>query len=164
MELIMSMFAEFLPLLDPRFLKQMFRLLCGELGSTALGRFFSRLVVLLVALDGFVRLTLRPVVVAETMDHIGYGSGDTMALSLGLISLVCTMLYAVWPISIISAYVLAGSLGAALAAHVRTPSPLSTQILFGISFVLLVWGGLCWRRRNVQALPPLRRWGCCIEN
>jgi DoxX-like family len=163
MELIMSMFAEFLPLLDPKFLKQIFRLLCGELRSTALGRFFSGLVVLLVALDGLVRLTIRPIV-AKAMDHIGDGSSDTMALSLGLISLVCMVLYAVSPISIISAYLLAGYLGAALAAHVRTPSPLSTQILFGIWFVLLVWGGLWWRGRNVQSLPRLWRWGCCTEN
>jgi hypothetical protein len=158
MEQAMSMFAEFLPLLDPKFLKQIFRLLCGDLRSTALGRFFGRLLGLLVPLDRLVRLTIRPVVI-EAM-----ASSDTLALRLGLISLVCTVLYAVSPISIIGAFLLAGYLGAALAAHVRAPSPLSTQILFGIWFASLVWGGLWWRGRNMRSLPPFRRWRCCIEN
>jgi hypothetical protein len=38
MELIMLMIAEFLPLLDPRFLGQIIRLVCSDLGSTPLGR------------------------------------------------------------------------------------------------------------------------------
>ena len=34
----MLMIAEFLPLLDPRFLGQILRLLCSDLGSTPFGR------------------------------------------------------------------------------------------------------------------------------
>jgi hypothetical protein len=161
MELIMSMFAEFLPLLDPKFLQQMFRLLCGDLGSTALGRLFGRLVILLVSLHGLVRLAIRPIVTAA-MDHCD--ASDTTAVSLGLIFLVCTVISTVSPISMIGAFLLTGYLAASLAAHVRMPSPLSTQILLGIWFLLLVWGGSWWRRQDVRSLPPFKRWHCCIEN
>src|ERR1700684_4580838 len=96
-------------------------------------------------------------VVTETMDRIGYGSSETLARSLGFITLACTILYAIPPTSILGAILLTGYLGGAMASHLRIGSPLFSHILFGFYLGLMVWGGLWLRDRNLRALLPLRR-------
>ena len=81
--------------------------------------------------------------------------------SLGIITIVCTVLYAIPPTSILGAILLTGYLGGAIASHVRIGSPLFTHMLFGLYLGLMVWGGL-WLRdrslRDLDAVPPLI---CC---
>src|ERR1700676_363801 len=57
-----------------------------------LGRGLSGLVILFLLFDGAIKLVPWPVV-TETMDRIGYGSSEALARSLGLITIVCTILY-----------------------------------------------------------------------
>ncbi len=117
------------------------------------GRALSGLVILFLLFDGAVKLVPWPVV-TETMDRIGYGSSETMARSLGIITLVCTILYAVPPTSILGAILLTGYLGGAMASHVRIGSPLFSHILFGFYLGLMVWGGLWLRNRSLRTLIP----------
>src|SRR3984885_8855943 len=121
-----------------------------------LGRFLSGLVILFLLFDGAIKLVPGPVV-TETMDRMGYGSSETLARSLGIITLVCTILYAVPPTSILGAILLTGYLGGAMASHLRIGSPLFSHILFGFYLGLMVWGGLWLRDRNFRALLPPRR-------
>jgi hypothetical protein len=118
-----------------------------------LGRILSGLVILFLLFDGAIKLVPWPVVM-ETMDRMGYGSSETLARSLGVITLVCTILYAVPPTSILGAILLSGYLGGAMASHVRIGSPLFSHILFGLYLGLMVWGGLWLRNRNLRALIP----------
>jgi hypothetical protein len=120
------------------------------------GRVLSGLVILFMLFDGAIKLVPWPVV-TETMDRIGYGSSETLARSLGFITLACTILYAIPPTSILGAILLTGYLGGAMASHVRIGSPLFSHILFGFYLGLMVWGGLWLRDRNLRALLPLRR-------
>ena len=76
-------------------------------------------------LDGAIKLVPWPVV-TETMDKMGYGSSETLARSLGIITIVCTVLYSIPPTSILGAILLTGYLGGAMASHVRIDSPLFT--------------------------------------
>ena len=48
------------------------------------------------------------------------------ARAFGIITIVCTVLYAVPPTSILGAILLTGYLGGAMASHVRIDSPLFT--------------------------------------
>ena len=57
-----------------------------------LGRILSGLVIVFLLLDGAIKLVPWPVV-TETMDRMGYGSSETLARSLGIITVVCTVLY-----------------------------------------------------------------------
>jgi hypothetical protein len=91
------------------------------------------------------------------MDQMGYGSSETLARSLGFITIVCTVLYAIPPTSILGAILLTGYLGGAMASHVRIGSPLFSHTLFGLYLGLMVWGGLWLRDRNLQTLIPFRR-------
>src|ERR1700710_832939 len=121
-----------------------------------LGRVLSGLVVLFLLFDGAIKLVPWPVV-TETLDRMGYGSSETLARSLGAITLICTVLYAVPPTSILGAILLTGYLGGAMASHVRIGSPLFSHTLFGLYLGLMVWGGLWLRDRNLRALIPFQR-------
>jgi DoxX-like family len=120
-----------------------------------MGRILSGLVILFMLFDGAIKLVPWPIV-TETMDRMGYGSSETLARSLGAVSLVCTILYAVPPTSILGAILLTGYLGGAMASHVRIGSPLFSHILFGFYLGLMVWGGLWLRDGKLRALMPLR--------
>ena len=121
-----------------------------------LGRILSGLVILFLLFDGAIKLVPWPVV-TETMDRIGYGSSETLARSLGIITIVCTVLYAIPRTSILGAILLTGYLGGAMASHVRIGSPLFSHILFGFYLGLMVWGGLWLRDRSLRAAIPFRR-------
>ena len=120
------------------------------------GRVISGLVVLFLLFDGAIKLVPLPVV-TETMDKMGWGASDTLARSLGIITIVCTLLYSVPPTSILGAILLTGYLGGAIASHLRIGSPLFTHTLFGLYLGLMVWGGLYLRDGNLRALLPFRR-------
>ena len=121
-----------------------------------LGRILSGLVILFLLFDGAIKLVPWPVV-TETMDRIGYGSSETLARTLGLITVACTILYTVPPTSILGAILLTGYLGGAMASHLRIGSPLFTHTLFGFYLGLMVWGGLWLRDRGLRGLIPYRR-------
>ena len=120
------------------------------------GRILSGLVILFLLFDGAIKLVPWPVV-TETMDRIGYGSSETLARTLGVITVACTVLYAIPPTSILGAILLTGYLGGAMASHLRIGSPLFTHTLFGFYLGLMAWGGLWLRDRKLRALMPWRR-------
>jgi hypothetical protein len=121
-----------------------------------LGRVLSGFVILFLLFDGAIKLVPWPVV-TETMNRIGYGSSETLARSLGIITIVCTVLYAIPPTSILGAILLTGYLGGAMASHLRIGSPLFSHILFGFYLGLMLWGGLWLRDRSLRASIPFRR-------
>ena len=121
-----------------------------------LGRILSGLVIVFLLLDGAIKLVPWPVV-TETMDKMGYGSSENLARSLGIITVVCTVLYSVPPTSILGAILLTGYLGGAMASHVRIDSPLFTHTLFGLYLGLMLRGGLWLRDPSLRNLIPFRR-------
>jgi len=131
----------------------------GPTTSTAArwtGRVLSGVVVLFLLFDGAIKL-LPLQVVTETMDKMGWGASDGLARSLGIITIACTVLYAVPPTSILGAILLTGYLGGAIASHVRIDSPLFSHTLFGLYLGLILWGGLWLRDPALRSLLPFRR-------
>jgi hypothetical protein len=124
--------------------------------SRLAGRALSGVVILFLLFDGAIKLVPLQVV-TESMDRLGYGTSDDLARSLGLITIVCTVLYAVPPTSILGAILLTGYLGGAIASKVRVDSPLFTHTLFGVYLGLMVWGGLWLRDGRLRSLLPFRR-------
>jgi hypothetical protein len=120
------------------------------------GRLLSGLVIVFMLFDGAIKLVPWPVV-TETMDRMGYGSSETLARSLGIISIVCTLLYSFPPTSFVGAILLTGYLGGAVASHVRIGSPLFTHVLFGVYLGITLWGGLWLRDRMLRAMLPFAR-------
>jgi hypothetical protein len=118
-----------------------------------LGRILPSLAVLFLLFDGAIKLVPLGVV-TETIDRIGYGSSETLARSLGAITVICTLLYTMPPTSFVGAILLIGYLGGAIASHARIGSPLFTHILFGLYLGLMVWGGLWLRDARLRQLLP----------
>src|SRR3984893_4597163 len=120
------------------------------------GRVLSGLVIVFLLFDGAIKLVPWPVV-TETMGRMGYGSSESFARTLGVITVACTVLYAIPPTSILGAVLLTGYLGGAMASHVRIDSPLFSHTLFGLYLGLMVWGGLWLRDGSLRDLIPWRR-------
>ena len=79
-----------------------------------------------------------------------------MARILGILTLVCTALYAYPRTSVLGAILLTGYLGGAMATHFRVGSPLFSHLLFGLYLGLMVWGGLYLRDERLRGLIPFR--------
>jgi hypothetical protein len=84
-------------------------------------------------------------------------SGETMARELGVILLICTLLYAAPRTAVFGGVLLTGYLGGAVAAHLRIGSPLFTHILSGVYAGVLVWGGLYLRDARLRDLSAALR-------
>jgi len=123
--------------------------------NTALwiGRIMSGLVVAFMLLDGAMKLVPLDVVVT-TSEQMGIPG--SLARTLGIIGLICTVLYAVPRTSVLGAILLTGYLGGAIASHLRLGDPIFTHTLFGLYLGLLTWGGLYLRDARLRALIPLR--------
>ena len=111
------------------------------------------LVVAFMAMDFSMKLMQLPIVISTT-EGLGW-SGDKARL-LGIILMVCTVLYAVPQTSVLGAILLTGYLGGAVATHLRIDSPLFSHVLFGVYLGVMVWGGLWLRDARLRALFPLK--------
>ena len=83
-----------------------------------LGRLLGALVILFMLFDGASRL-VPWTAVTEAMDRFGYGSSDTLARALGVISVTCSALTTIPPTSILGAILWTGYFGDLVATHLK---------------------------------------------
>lgn len=117
------------------------------------GRILSGLAVLFLAFDATMKL-LRLAPAVEGTGQLGYPVSVIMPI--GLIQVVCLIVYLMPRTAVLGAILWTGYLGGAIATHVRVESPLFSHILFPIYIAALLWGGLWLRDSRVRALlrPP----------
>ncbi len=113
----------------------------------------SALPVLFLLMDGIMKL-VKPEPVVKATIELGYPESVIMAL--GIILLVCVILYVVPHTAVLGAILLTGYLGGAIATQARVGNPLFSHILFPVYLALLIWGGLFLRDSRLRALMPLR--------
>jgi hypothetical protein len=118
------------------------------------GRIMSGTVVLFLFVDGATKLMMLPPVVTATT-QIGYPLD--LIRPIGIIGLVCAVLYAIPRTAVLGAILTTGLLGGAIASKMRLEEPLFSQVLFGVYVGVLVWGGLYLRDGRLRALFPMRR-------
>ncbi|MCL4467687.1 MAG: DoxX family protein [Deltaproteobacteria bacterium] len=118
------------------------------------GRIISALVVLFLLFDSITKLMRVDAVMKATV-KVGYPP-DTIPV-IGLILLVCTIIYVIPATSILGAVLLTGYLGGAVATNLRIGNPLFSNTLFPVYFGILVWGGLFLRDRRLRSLLPIRK-------
>ncbi len=118
------------------------------------GYVISGLVVLFLLFDAGIKLVELDIV-KQTMAELGYPSD--VVFGLGVLTLVCTLLYVVPQTSVLGAILLTGYLGGAIATHLRVGSPVFSHLLFGGYLGLMIWGGLFLRDPKLRALIPFRR-------
>jgi len=118
------------------------------------GRIISGIVILFLLVDGGIKLIPIEAVITTSRE---LAIPEHLARTLGVLTLVGTLLYA-WPrTSVLGAIFLTGYLGGAIYVHVRAGSPMLSHTLFGVYLGLLIWGGLYLRDGMVRALIPLRQ-------
>jgi hypothetical protein len=117
------------------------------------GRIMSALPVLFLLMDGVMKL-MKPDFVVKATIQLGYP--ESVIFGLGIVVLVCVILYVIPRTAVLGAILLTGYLGGAVATHVRVGDPLFSHALFPVYFAILLWGGLYLRDERLRALIPLR--------
>ena len=118
------------------------------------GRVLSGLVILFLLFDGAIKLIPLDIVI-ETSRQLGIPTN--LAVTLGVLTLAGTLLYAYPRTSVLGAILLTGYLGGAIYVHVRAGSPLFSHTLFGVYLGILLWGGLYLRDERLRLIFPWRR-------
>jgi hypothetical protein len=83
------------------------------------------------------------------------GFTANLVLPLGMIELICLVLYAIPRTAVLGALLLTGYLGGAVAINLRAGTPVF-NIIFPFIIGALIWGGLYLRERRLHSLLPLR--------
>lgn len=118
----------------------------------ALTGFFT----LFMLFDVAIKLIQLPIV-EQTMAQLGYPPG--LGFPIGLIEMVCLLLYLVPRTRILGAVLFTAVFGGAIASHLRLADPLFSHTLFGVYLGLFMWGGIWLRDPALRALFPVRTMG-----
>ena len=113
------------------------------------GIVLSTIAVLFLLFDSAGKL-LKVAPVIEGTQQLGYP--ESVIRTLGVILLVCLVVYVIPRFSIVGAVLLTGYLGGAIATHVRVGSPILTHVLFPAYVAVFVWGGLLLRDVRLRRL------------
>ena len=117
------------------------------------GIVISAIPTLFLLMDAIGKFVKPEAVVTGTVE-LGYP--ESVILPLGIVLLICTILYAIPKTSVLGAILLTGYLGGAVATHVRIGSPLFTHMLFPVYLGIMIWLGLYLRDIRLRELVPLR--------
>jgi hypothetical protein len=113
------------------------------------GRIIMGVTLLFLLMDAGMKVVkARPSV--EGTIQLGYP--ERAVVGIGVLLLLCTLLYVIPRTAPIGAVLLTGYLGGAVASQIRIGAPLFSTILFPVYFAILVWGGLYLRDNRVRAL------------
>jgi len=118
-----------------------------------IGRIVSGLPALFLLVDGAMKL-VKPAVVVEATTKLGYS--ESLIIPIGIILILCTLLYLIPTTSVLGAILLTAYLGGAVATHVRATEGGVFPIIFPIIFGALLWLGLYLNDTRLRALIPLR--------
>ena len=106
------------------------------------GRILRGGAVLFLLFDSVIKLMMIAPVV-ESFARLGYPVG--ISRTIGLLELVCIVVYLIPHTAVLGAVLLTGYLGGAVATHVRVGDPLFSHVLFPVYVGVLIWGGLYLR-------------------
>jgi hypothetical protein len=96
---------------------------------------------------------MRLPVVLEATAQLGFPTSSIVPI--GMMLLVCTLVYVIPRTSVVGAVLLTGYLGGAVAAQMRVGNP-PFETVFPIIVGSIVWAGIFVRDRRVQALVAPR--------
>ncbi|MGH8307634.1 MAG: DoxX family protein [Gammaproteobacteria bacterium] len=113
------------------------------------GRVIVTLTTLFFLFDGAMKLFMPELVVKATGWHSG------VIISLGIVLLISTVLYAIPRTAMLGAILITGYLGGAVATNLFMRSPVLYNCL-AVVYGVLLWGGLFLRDPPLRAIFPVR--------
>jgi hypothetical protein len=117
-------------------------------GARITGWIISALIGLFMLFDGGAKVAKFPPYVKGT---VAAGFSESLVVPLGILALVCIILYLIPRTAILGAILMAAYFGGATATHVRLGQPFYFPVVFGI----LTWLGLYLREARLRPLIPL---------
>lgn len=117
--------------------------------SRITGWVLSGIVILFLLFDAVGKFVKPDMVVQGTTD-LGYPA--SLITPIGIILLVCTVLYAIPRTALLGAVLLTGYLGGAVATHFRIENPLFSHTLFPVYLGILLWWGVYLRSSRLRRL------------
>ncbi len=114
------------------------------------GRVFSVLPCLMLLFSASMKFNPGNPDLQKGFEHLGVPV--SLAIGLGVLELVCTVVYLIPRTAVLGAILLTGYLGGAILTHLRVGDPYWVQALLGI----VLWGGLWLREPRLRALIPLK--------
>jgi hypothetical protein len=118
------------------------------------GWILTALPALFLLMDGIMKV-MKPDFVVKATVEMGYP--EDVIFGLGVVVLICVVLYIIPNTAVLGAILLTGYLGGAVATHVRHGDPLFSHVLAPVYFAILLWAGLYLREPRLSALIPLRK-------
>jgi len=118
------------------------------------GRIISGVVCLLLLMDSAGKL-MKAAAVVQGTTQAGFPVSEIVPI--GVILLVCVVLYAVPQTAVLGAILLTGYLGGAVVTNYRLSMPLLAYTLAPVYVGILVWFGLYLRDGRLRPLVPLRK-------
>jgi len=88
---------------------------------------------------------------SKMFEHLGYHK--ELALIIGIVEVVCTLIYLLPRTAVLGAILITGYLGGAVATHVRISE---WQFFMPLVVGIVIWLGLFFRDARVRALIPFR--------
>lgn len=119
-----------------------------------LGYVLSGLFVVFMLFDGIIHI-LNLQTVKDASAELGLP--DSLALTAGVVQLICLVLYVIPRTSILGAILLTGYLGGAVLTNLRAEQPLLSTTLFAVYTGIVMWAGLYLRDEKVREIIPVRR-------
>jgi len=107
----------------------------------------------MVADAGANLLAIEPI--KKAMLETGYPLDQSRLI--GVLALICVVLYAIAATSVLGAIILTGFLGGAITSHLRVAGTLTPEMILSVILGVLAWGGLWFRDARLRVLIPRRR-------
>ncbi|HEY5967780.1 MAG TPA: DoxX family protein [Chitinophagaceae bacterium] len=114
-----------------------------------MGWVLSILAILLLLADGFGKL-IKPEPVVKATLELGYP--ENTIVTIGVLVIICTIIYTIPRSALLGAILLTGFLGGAIATHFRINNPLFSHTLFPVYVLLFIWLGLYLRSASLRKL------------
>jgi hypothetical protein len=122
-------------------------------GMVWTGRVLSGLTVLFMLFDAVGKFMMLPQVV-EACTRLGIPVSQSV--SIGVLLLVSTLIYAIPRTAVLGAVLLTGYLGGAVAIQMRAGSPVF-ETVFPVLFGVIVWAGVYLRECGLRRVFPIFR-------
>lgn len=123
----------------------------SQKGMTWTGRVLSGFAILFMLFDAFGKFTM-PSYVVESFTRLGIP--PSQGISIGVLLLVGTIIYAIPRTAVLGAVLLTGFLGGAVAIQMRAGSS-TFETVFPVIFGIIVWAGIYLRDCGLRRVFPV---------
>jgi hypothetical protein len=113
------------------------------------GRILSGLTIAFLILDAVMKI-LKAEVSAKSTIELGYP--ESVVVPIGIVLLICTLLYSIPRTAFLGAILLTAYLGGAVTTNLRVGNPLFSHVLFPVYFGAMVWGGVYLRNQRLRTI------------